>query len=75
MAHINPNEIKEILDTLQIPAAEFARKTYVSRSYVSHLQSGRKSNPSKLWASQVMHFCRQSRLKAMADKIEKRLRA
>ena len=59
MAYVEATDIQEILDSLGIRAAELARRTYVSRSYLSHLLSGRKSNPSALWALQVVRFCRE----------------
>jgi len=73
MAYVEANDIQEILDALQIRAAELARRTHVSRSYLSHLLSGRKSNPSKLWALQVLQLCRDENLGELADRIQHRV--
>ncbi len=73
MAYVEAGDIQEILDSLQIRAAELARRTHVSRSYLSHLLSGRKSNPSKLWALQVLQLCREERLQEIADRIQQRV--
>lgn len=73
MPYVEAGDIQEILDALQIRAAELARRTHVSRSYLSHLLSGRKSNPSKLWALQVLQLCREERLKGIADRLDQRI--
>jgi predicted transcriptional regulator len=73
MAYVEAGDIQEILDSLQIRAAELARRTHVSRSYLSHLLSGRKSNPSKLWALQVLQLCREERLQDIAERIQQRV--
>jgi len=73
MAYVEAGDIQEILDSLQIRAAELARRTHVSRSYLSHLLSGRKSNPSKLWALQVLQLCREEQLQGIAERIQQRV--
>jgi len=73
MPYVEATDIQEILDALQIRAAELARRTHVSRSYLSHLLSGRKSNPSKLWALQVIQLCREERLSEIAERIDQRV--
>ena len=73
MSYVKPTDIQNILDSLGIRAAELARRTYVSRSYLSHLINGRKSNPSKLWALQVVRFCREEGLKKIAGRIDERV--
>jgi len=67
MAYVEISEMREIIETLGITAAEFARRTHVSRSYVSHLLSGRKSNPSKLWAMQVIRLCENTAALSVMD--------
>ncbi|QDT47378.1 helix-turn-helix domain-containing protein [Symmachiella dynata] len=73
MAYVEAGDIQEILDSLKIRAAELARRTHVSRSYLSHLLSGRKSNPSKLWALQVLQLCREEHLEGIAERIQQRV--
>ena len=73
MTTVTKKEIREIIDTLDITASEFARRTYVSRSYISHILAGRKKNPSRLWASMVAILCRKNRLGDIADMIEGRI--
>jgi hypothetical protein len=73
MAYVEATDIQEILDSFEIRAAELARQTHVSRSYLSHLMNGRKSNPSALWALQVVRFCREEGLKKIAERIDERV--
>ena len=73
MSLVESKEIQDILDALGITAAELARRTYVSRSYLSHLMNGRKTNPSKLWALQVLEVCKKENLHEIAQRINGRV--
>lgn len=71
---VTPDDILEIINSLSISRAEFARRTFVTRSYVTHLLTGKKENPSKLFASQVARMCHDNDLHEVGSRIEQRVK-
>jgi len=70
---VRPAEIRQILTTLNLSQAAFARSTGVSRSYISRLLRGERANPSKLFTLHVVHLCRAHGLTDLAAEIDSRV--